>query len=479
MKYSREKVITDLKFIYEKYGELSSYSINTSHKEYGTTSMSVFDRLGTREELHKLIGIEFKTKSFYDWCTENNHMEFIESWSYEDNNGITPKDISFSEHNKYWFVCKECGTKREYNINSITNMGVILKCPYCNSFEKWCLDNNKSILDRFDYEKNDFKPSEVSYGSKKYVYLKCENGKHNSSPYMIKNITRGLTNCECTKCHSIAQWGLDTFGDDFLEKYWDYEKNDVDPFEIAMANRQIYVWIKCPDVDYHGSYDIKPIDLTATKDKMTCPYCYNTRVHKFDSLGYLHPEVLELWSDKNKKSPYEYKPKSGQKVWFKCKCGKHSDTLRQIGAAILNDFECTECVNERNESRLEEKVRLYINTDLGLNTYHEHKCSILPLNPKTNRPLPYDNEVVDYKLIIEVHGIQHYEITNFAKMSAKKFNTTPEYELEYLQWKDNYKKQYALDNGYYYLEIPYLAEKDNSYKELIDNKIKEILKEVA
>ena len=89
------------------------------------------------------------------------------------------------------------------------------------------------------------------------------------------------------------------------------------------------------------------------------------------------------------------------------------------------------------------------------------------------------NEIIDYKLIIEVHGIQHYEITNFAKMSAKKFNTTPEYELEYLQWKDNYKKQYALDNGYYYLEIPYLAEKDNSYKELIDNKIKEILKEVA
>ena len=93
--------------------------------------------------------------------------------------------------------------------------------------------------------------------------------------------------------------------------------------------------------------------------------------------------------------------------------------------------------------------------------------------------MPYDNEILDLKLIIEVHGIQHYTITNFAKMSAKKFNTTPEYELEYLRWKDNYKKQFALDNGYSYLEIPYLAEKDDYYKKIIDDKIKEICKEAA
>lgn len=479
MKYSKEKLITDLRFIYGQYGEITKSSINASYKEHDTASLSVFDRLGTREELYSLIGVEFKIKSFYDWCVENQHMEFIDSWSYEDNNGITLKDISFSEHNKYWFICKACGTKREYNINSITNMGVVLKCPYCNSFEKWCLDNNTSFLDRFDYEKNSKSPKDFSCGSKQYIYLKCENGKHDSSLYMIKHITKGVTKCECSKCHSIAQWGIDTFGNDFLDKYWDYEKNDVDPFDVAMANRQIYVWIKCPDVDYHGSYSIKPIDLTATKDRITCPYCYNTRVHKFDSLGYLHPEVLPLWSNKNKKSPYEYKPKSGQKVWFKCKCGKHSDTLRQIGAAILNNFECTECVNERIESRLEEKVRMYINNDLKFKTLHEHKCSLHPLNPKTNRPLPYDNEILDLKLIIEVHGIQHYTITNFAKMSARKFNTTPEYELEYLRWKDNYKKQFALDNGYSYLEIPYQAEKDDYYKKLIDDKIKEICKEAA
>ena len=51
--------------------------------------------------------------------------------------------------------------------------------------------------------------------------------------------------------------------------------------------------------------------------------------------------------------------------------------------------------------------------------------------------------------------------------------------LDYKKIQDNYKKQYALDNGYYYLEIPYWTEKDDSYKALIDNKINEIMKEVA
>jgi len=43
------------------------------------------------------------------------------------------------------------------------------------------------------------------------------------------------------------------------------------------------------------------------------------------------------------------------------------------------------------------------------------------------------------------------------------------------QLHDRYKKYIAYINGYQYLEIPYWTEKDESYKQLIDDKIEEIL----
>ena len=53
---------------------------------------------------------------------------------------------------------------------------------------------------------------------------------------------------------------------------------------------------------------------------------------------------------------------------------------------------------------------------------------------------------------------------------------TPEEEFEYQKYKDNYKKNYALEHGYFYLEIPYWSIDDESYTNLINNKIKEIEK---
>ena len=71
--------------------------------------------------------------------------------------------------------------------------------------------------------------------------------------------------------------------------------------------------------------------------------------------------------------------------------------------------------------------------------------------------------------------MQHYKITNFHNLRANKVNTTPQSELEYQKWKDEYKKNYALEHGYFYLEIPYTAYENDEYKTMIDDKIKEIV----
>ncbi|WP_297419629.1 hypothetical protein [Clostridium sp.] len=250
---------------------------------------------------------------------------------------------------------------------------------------------------------------------------------------------------------------------------WDGELNGCDIREICYSStgfdKKGY-WFKCPR-GLHPS-ELKNISsfVGGQEGFMRCNMC--------NSLGFLYPKVKLIWSDKNNKSPYEYSFSSNQYAWFKCLDGKHDDAYRRIQDVVKCEFRCAECVNDNNFSILQQKVNNYLNS-FDYIILHENNCTIVPKNPKTNYSLPFDNEINELKLIIEVHGIQHYSITNFHNLSANKFNTTPEYELHRIQLHDRYKKFIAYKQGYNYIEIPYLTDdKNETWKQLINNKIKEI-----
>ena len=116
--------------------------------------------------------------------------------------------------------------------------------------------------------------------------------------------------------------------------------------------------------------------------------------------------------------------------------------------------------------------------ELGYKVLTEHECSIKLTNPKTGRPLPFDNEILlenGKHLIIEVHGGQHYDY-HFYMTKKKITKEEAEKELYYQQVKDRYKRIKCIQSGYEYLEIPYNSIKDSDkYKILIKDKIKEII----
>lgn len=344
------------------------------------------------------------------------------------------------------------------------------------SFYDWCIKNNRQdLLDRWDYELNTVSPQQIgSYDGRKF-YFKCPEHKHQSSLHKIGSIknSKCIPKVACLYCNSFAQWGIDNICDDFLDKYWDYKLNkDIDPWGLPKASNKT-VWIKCQKRDYHGSYSILVCDFYKG---IRCPYCHMIKIHKLDSLGTVYPKSVEVWSDKNEISPYEVAPMSNKKMWFKCDSGKHEDYLSFVYHVVERNFECAQCRIEYESSFLQKKVNQYLDL-LGYTYYNENKCSIIATNPETNRKLPYDTEVIinNNNLIIEVMGGQHYYICSWHVNIAKRRGTTPEEELLRIQYRDNIKKQYALLQGYHYLIIPYWTEDDESYKKLIDDKIKSII----
>lgn len=425
-------------------------------------------------------------QTFYDWCRKNNRQDLLDRWDY-DKNHKSPSEIGVSTKVAYYFKCKQNKHPSSlYKIQNITSHWdkASVDCIYCNSFAQWGIDNICSdFVDRYwDYEKNkDVNPWLLPKAARQRIWLKCQCiDYHESYDIIAHSFYDGqrCPYCSRKRIHpkdSFAEYNIQRLGDDFLNKYWDYDKNIVDPYTISSHTDSCKVWIKCQDVDYHGSYEVRPHDYS--NGKSNCPYCHMVKVHTLDSLGSKYPEVCDVWSDKNNASPYGVAPGSFRKMYFKCNCGKHKDYLEYIYRVVDREFECVQCRIEDTQSHLQTKVNKYLKS-LNHTYYNEYDCSLLGTNPKTGRRLPYDTEVIiddTHRLIIEVMGQQHYEVCSWHKLIAAKKGITPEEELKYIQYKDELKRQYAIGQGYEYLAIPYWTEKGHSYKSLIDEKIHKIL----
>lgn len=359
-------------------------------------------------------------------------------------------------------------------------------CVRINLYD-WCKENNIKLITEWDDEKNLKSMYEYTYKSGQYAYWICSTCGHDWST-KICNRTNGSG---CPKCADIqsgkrtirrqlqANGSLKDSGLSYVNE-WDYDKNEIDISETAISSNT-KVWWKCsicsmewmasPNSRYRGT---------------GCPSCNASvpnqkkillHIQRDGSFGDVYPEFVKYWDSKlNSKTCYEYTSNSTYMAHWCCpECGyKWERTLTNMAKSKG----CPHCVENQTISSIQKKTKDYLLKRYAYELRHEKTCTILPKNPRTNYPMPYDNEVVidnDQRLIIEVHGEQHYQITAFIIMDARKRHVTPEEELKYLQWRDEYKKQYALSKGYYYMALPYWTFDDDTYKSLIDTKIQEIL----
>lgn len=83
------------------------------------------------------------------------------------------------------------------------------------------------------------------------------------------------------------------------------------------------------------------------------------------------------------------------------------------------------------------------------------------INPITNRQLPYDIEIVDKKILVEIQGEQHLKFIEYFHGTIENFH--------YQQRKDAYKKKFAESKGYKLIYIYYDELKNGSFKTKFDN----------
>lgn len=206
-------------------------------------------------------------------------------------------------------------------------------------------------------------------------------------------------------------------------------------------------------------FEAEPCDIYSGKTK--CPYCAHRLVFVGETdMWSTRPDMAKML--KNPDDGYKYFTTSSHKVdWICPNC--HSD----IKDKIINNVNMfgLSCPNCSDGMSFGEKYVYELLTQLKCNFIYD-KTTEWSNNKR------YDFRIPSMNLIIEVHGIQHYEQSFMEYHNSKRNVRTIEEEKQ----NDNYKMNLALSNGIkYYIQLDCkLSDYDYIKSSIIDSKLNEL-----
>ena len=231
--------------------------------------------------------------------------------------------------------------------------------------EKHNIIENAQLMSEWNWERNtDFDPSQLTLGSNKKVWWKCQKGHEWQATIGSRNGGRG---CPCCSGRSVIKGvnDLQTVNPT-LAREWHYEKNNgLTPMDV-MPNSNKKAWWKCS----------KGHEWQATTNSRNngigCPYCSGRFAIKGQNdLQTVNPTLAKEWhyEKNNGLTPTDVMPNSDKKVWWVC--GKGHEWQASIGSRNRGNG-CPFCHSEQNTSFPEYAIVFYLKK-YGLETIHSYK----------------------------------------------------------------------------------------------------------
>ena len=206
-------------------------------------------------------------------------------WNYEENKGLTPRDVFLNSNKKFWFTCGECNHKFKIALNHANSNKW---CPYCVNLKlcdkddcKFCFNKSFASHPRakfWNYEENgNIKPRDITLNTHKKFWFYCLecNHKFNLNPHNISQENAWCQYCsnppkklcnkdDCKFCFSKS------FASHPRAKFWNYEENgDVQPRDVFLNSNNKYCFT-CEECNNNFKTTLSNINRGNQ-----CPYCKN------------------------------------------------------------------------------------------------------------------------------------------------------------------------------------------------------------
>lgn len=337
-------------------------------------------------------------------------------------------------------------TRRHICSNGLCDEGVVMQAKDARG--NYVKMTNEEFLLELSNKNIPHIPLEEYKGSQVKIKFLCTNGHiFETRP---ASVLRG-TGCPYCANQKILE-GYNDFATTHKEflKIWDYEKNDILPTEIfAHSNKK--VWWKCK---LCHSWQSAISSVTREDVDKVCPYCNGHKVLiGFNDLWTTRPDVARLLS--NHDDGYKVTEHSNKKLLFECdKC--YAKVKRQVNHISQQGFHCDSCSDGISFG---EKIITSLLKQLDIDFIHEALF-------KWSDRKRYDFYIESISMIIEAHGIQHYEESRTFRRS-----------LQEEQENDLYKYNMAMINGiknYIVIDCRY-SDFDYIRKSILDSDLNGIL----
>jgi len=388
-------------------------------------------------------------------CFEHSFASHPKSKYYSDKNKLTSREVM--KHNgKYIFFCDICNHEFERILYNITED--ITHCIYCTIPTKilcsdndcnFCFERSFASFEKSKYwsNKNILNPRElIKYTADKFIF-NCNICNHEFES-SLSNITQ---NKWCPYCSSSKLCNDKNCNECFQKSFASHEnvkyysnQNKLKPREV-FKNGDTVVTFNCI-CNHTFSCQIKHINIGGW-----CPYCCNppkklcndNNCNQCFNKSFASHKKSKYWSNKNELKSREVFLNCNSKFIFNCENGHEF-----FKALCYKNSWCPYCVN-KTEQKLYEQLSPYYN-----NLKQQYKVEWC----KNKTYLPFDFVLEEFKIIIELDGLQHFEqVSNW---------TSP----EETQQNDKYKMKCANSNNFSVIRILQENVYDDTYDWLTELK---------